>query len=275
MLNKIMKANSSVKMEHKTISKNYKFFNYFINCLVLFVLLFSSTSGLFSQDIITKKDGSEIEAKVTEVGTNEVKYLRFGTTSPIYTLLKSEIFMIKYENGDKDVFNEVSVPAQQQEVIADNTVVSDQNQKKYKYTLGKTINPVGGRKSPFGSGIASFFIPGLGQFINGDVGAGFIFLGSNIVCNLVWMSAFEVDAYGDVYYDEDVFTIGFIGAVITNVLAIIDAAKIANRVNIARGYKLADDTYLKIQPTLIPQHNGLSLSTNNNFAYGLSFRLSF
>ncbi|MDR1562590.1 MAG: porin family protein [Dysgonamonadaceae bacterium] len=58
-----------------------------------------------AQDIITKRNGDEIKAKVTEVGTTEIKYKRSGNeTGPTYTLPKSEIFMVKYENGEKDIF---------------------------------------------------------------------------------------------------------------------------------------------------------------------------
>lgn len=65
--------------------------------------------NLFSQDIITKKNGDEIEAIVSEVGINDIKYKKYGVeNSPTYTILKSEVFMIKYNSGHKDVFNEVN-----------------------------------------------------------------------------------------------------------------------------------------------------------------------
>ena len=61
-------------------------------------------------DIITLNDGSEINAKVSEIGAGEIKYTRLGTTLPTYTLQKSNIFMIKYANGSEDVFNETAEP---------------------------------------------------------------------------------------------------------------------------------------------------------------------
>jgi hypothetical protein len=59
-----------------------------------------------AQDLIIKKDGSEISAKVVEVEDLKVRYRRFdqGTTGPIYSLAKADIFMIRYEDGTKDVF---------------------------------------------------------------------------------------------------------------------------------------------------------------------------
>lgn len=72
-----------------------------LSCL----LLAGSFSVINAQDIITQKNGDEIQVKVMEVGTQDVKYKKYGNDSgPTYTLSKSEIFMIKYENGEKDMF---------------------------------------------------------------------------------------------------------------------------------------------------------------------------
>jgi hypothetical protein len=74
--------------------------------LILAVALTGSAAAALSQDIIVLKNGDEIKAKVQEVGISDVKYKKFeNTAGPAYTLLKTEIFMIKYENGAKDVFD--------------------------------------------------------------------------------------------------------------------------------------------------------------------------
>jgi hypothetical protein len=71
---------------------------------------------VFAQDVITLKNGDEIKAKVQEVGLSDVKYKKYDNlTGPLYTLLKSEIFMIKYENGDKDVFVTQNQPMQEKQ----------------------------------------------------------------------------------------------------------------------------------------------------------------
>lgn len=60
----------------------------------------------FSQDVITKSDGEEVKAKVLEVTQAEIKYKKFDNPNgPTFTILKKEVFMIRYENGSKDVFN--------------------------------------------------------------------------------------------------------------------------------------------------------------------------
>ena len=57
-------------------------------------------------DILTLRDGSEISAKVVEITSNEIKYKKCDyQDGPLYTKLKSDVFMIKYSNGTKDVFS--------------------------------------------------------------------------------------------------------------------------------------------------------------------------
>ncbi len=64
-----------------------------------------------SQDVMTFKNGNEKKVKVIEVGPSEIKYKSFDyIDGPMYSEQKANIFMIKYENGLKDVF--ANVPEQ-------------------------------------------------------------------------------------------------------------------------------------------------------------------
>lgn len=59
-----------------------------------------------SQDIIILKSGEEVRAKVTEVLSGSIKYKKYvNPDGPVYTMVKNEIFMIKYQNGSKDIFS--------------------------------------------------------------------------------------------------------------------------------------------------------------------------
>jgi hypothetical protein len=50
-------------------------------------------------------NGDEIKAKVEEVQNTEIKYRKYDNLPGLsYTMNKSDIFMVKYENGSKDVF---------------------------------------------------------------------------------------------------------------------------------------------------------------------------
>ena len=69
----------------------------------LFAFLFTQT--LLAQDNIILRNGEEIKAKVQEVGLSEIKYKKLDNlTGPVYTVLKSDVFTINYENGTKEVF---------------------------------------------------------------------------------------------------------------------------------------------------------------------------
>ncbi|MBY0424793.1 MAG: hypothetical protein K2Q22_04070, partial [Cytophagales bacterium] len=51
--------------------------------------------------------GDEIKTKVEEITTNEIKYKKFDNLEgPTYSIQKSEVFIIKYANGTKDVINQ-------------------------------------------------------------------------------------------------------------------------------------------------------------------------
>jgi hypothetical protein len=57
-----------------------------------------------SCDVIVYKDGSEIKSKVQEITTNEIKYKRCDAMDgPMYVSKKSEVFMIKYANGTREI----------------------------------------------------------------------------------------------------------------------------------------------------------------------------
>lgn len=64
------------------------------------------TTGLKAQDMIVKKNGDEVKAKVISVEDDKVSYKRWSNVNgPTYTISTNKIFMIKYANGEKDVFN--------------------------------------------------------------------------------------------------------------------------------------------------------------------------
>ena len=77
--------------------------------VLLFFMLLLATSA-FAQDVIVKKDGSTILSKVIEIGTSEVKYKKYSNPDgPTYTIAKSEIQAINYENGEKETFTDAVV----------------------------------------------------------------------------------------------------------------------------------------------------------------------
>ena len=73
--------------------------------LLLSVFVFSSTIT-FSQDTIFTKNDKIISSKVLEVLPQEIKFKKSeNPDGPLYTMKKSEIKKIVYENGSVDIFN--------------------------------------------------------------------------------------------------------------------------------------------------------------------------
>ncbi len=61
----------------------------------------------FGQDTLTTKSDEEIQAIILEVGVYEIKYKKFDNQDgPTFSILKTEVASIRYQNGTKDVFNE-------------------------------------------------------------------------------------------------------------------------------------------------------------------------
>jgi len=85
---------------------------------VLLILVAIIVFGISAnaQDVILKQDGSEIKAKVLEITDQQVKYKDFDFQSgPTRNINISDIFMITYENGQKEVFNkQTSAPTQKE-----------------------------------------------------------------------------------------------------------------------------------------------------------------
>lgn len=68
--------------------------------LYILLIIFCIAGSAFAQDKIYKKDGEIIEVKITEIGTDEIKYKLFTESDgPTYSLDKDRILKVIYENG--------------------------------------------------------------------------------------------------------------------------------------------------------------------------------
>ena len=107
--------------------KRFFFFSIAILCSIL-------ASG---QDIITKLDGSELQSKILEVGIDEIRYKDHSNLDgPVYVIRKAEVFMIKYQNGTKEVINQGAPSANV--VAAPTTAIPNQNIKVSPDIVRKT-----------------------------------------------------------------------------------------------------------------------------------------
>jgi len=80
------------------------------NAFFLTLLLTLINSISFSQDKVLLKNGTIIEAKVLEVGTDEVKYQLYTKdgSGAIYTVPKTKIEVIVFESGYREEFKDIT-----------------------------------------------------------------------------------------------------------------------------------------------------------------------
>lgn len=185
-----------------------------------------------AQDIITFTDGSEVEANVVEITRSDVKYKLYEEPDGVmYTVGKEAIIMIKYKNGRNEVFAQNNSPYAYNPVISHVDGIKPgmkYSELKYLYNHSAYVHMPSDPYSPAWSGVASFFIPGLGQMICGEMGRGFAFLGGEVGLALVgalvpaaligsdqWMAA------------SSILIVASTGLVALDIWSIIDAVQVA------------------------------------------------
>ena len=75
--------------------------------LSLLIVLLCVSFVTIAQDVIVKKDGSTIQSKGMEINETEIKYKKWSNQDgPLYSISRSEIMSISYENGEVEKFSE-------------------------------------------------------------------------------------------------------------------------------------------------------------------------
>ena len=244
--------------------------------LILLSVLLCASLSAWGQDLITKKDGSDIEAKILEVTPTEIKYKKFSNLEgPIFTLPVKDILIVRYENGENEIFTTQPVV-----LNTDKEVVPGMRYQDYKglYDSSRYMKQPNDPYSPFWAGFASFIIPGLGEAITGEWGraAGFFFSNLGIALSQSLIVNDAVIREGGYAYDHlpAGYWILMAGRVGLNIWSICDSVKIA---------KIKDMYYQDMQA----QRAALDIRLDPFFAYtpaggsqlqpvtGFSLRLSF
>ena len=243
-------------------------------------LAFVAMSTIQAQDVITTKDGSDIQAKILEVTQTELKYKKFSNPDgPTFTISKSDVLIVRYENGEKEVFKDVP----QSSTYRPNTtekITEGMSYSEYKdfYDKKRYISQPGDPYSPSWAGVASFLIPGLGQGVAGEWGRAAWILGVNVGLGIVTLMSY--DSYRDyvTYYDQPfpfVYFASLVGRLAFGIWSITDAVKIAKVKNMynqdIRGQRTAELHY-SLSPYVAPAPDfggGLQMAT------GMSLTLSF
>ncbi len=127
-----------------------------------------------SQDLIIKKNGDEIKSKVVEIDELKIKYRKYENLSgPVYSVNSSEVFMIKYENGSKDVLNTIEPVTQKNELTPKLTEIEKKDVDKPNKTQAPKVNLKTLKTKHFG---ISF---GLGSSYNTNIGLNLRYLLGN------------------------------------------------------------------------------------------------
>ena len=82
--------------------------------IVLTICCIAFACAGFAQDVIFTRDAKRIEAKVTEINVDNIRYRLFDNLEgPLYTMPKSDVVSITFQNGLTQTFaTTTSVPAQ-------------------------------------------------------------------------------------------------------------------------------------------------------------------
>ena len=81
--------------------------------IILFMCVISTLS-LKAQDLIILRTAEEIQAKVSAITPEYITYKRWSNPDgPTYTISKSDVFYIKYQNGEKEVMQNTNFSSSQ------------------------------------------------------------------------------------------------------------------------------------------------------------------
>lgn len=226
--------------------------------------------NIYAQDLITTRDGRDINAKITEVSKNEIKYKLFDNLDgPTYIIATNELLMIRYENGTNEIYNQqeekndIIVANQNQEkVVNENTknqtnydvsgeIYPGMRYKDYKklYIPSAYVPQPGDKYKPAVSGLCSFIIPGLGQMICGEVGRGFGYLGG-AVGGLVLTGVGTGLAFVNPILGGTFIFIGATSWLVVDICAIVDGVRVAKIKNMYNQdiNKLSSSINLQLTP---------------------------
>jgi hypothetical protein len=99
---------------------------------LLFILFVCSSNIIKAQDTLSIRTGENILVKVIEVGTTEVKYKKLDNLNgPIFSILKSDLLIVKYENGSKDDFSSIKKIEEKNLYIIDDSIQGKNDAKRF------------------------------------------------------------------------------------------------------------------------------------------------
>ena len=93
--------------------------------ITIVTAIFMLSGSIHAQDYIIKMNRDDIKAKVLEITTTEIKYKRYDNPDgATYVIPKSEVMMIRHNDGTKDIFNSPTTEPVAPTVIPTVTAIS-------------------------------------------------------------------------------------------------------------------------------------------------------
>lgn len=242
---------------------------------LILVSLILGTLMASAQDIITKRNGDEIRAVVTAVGPDTISYRLYDEgTGVVYTVMKGDVVLIKYENGRNEVITASSSSYDPllygtREPVAGIRPGMKYRELKHLYNHKEYVRGLVQHHNPAGVGVASYFIPGLGQMICGEGWRGVAFLGGSI-------ASYSILVAGAYHGNADTFDIfmwtGLAGMFTAQIWSIVDAVRVAKVKNmyerdLMRTYAIDVDLY--------PSVNCVRYGTGYKPTAGMTLALRF
>lgn len=246
--------------------------------LTMTAILLVATGQIMAQDLITLKDGTDIKAKILEVTPTELKYKKYNNQEgPTITILKTQVLIVRYENGENEVFNDTPKSSDNNVVYNNPNIHDYMKYSEYKdfYDKSKYKRQIGDPYNPSGCGWASFFIPGLGQGIADEWGrAAWI-----CIVNVGLSTVSSYYTFVGIYDAEDIpLVVGLtasLGKLVFDIWNITDAVKVAKIKNMHSQELRARQTS-SLNVSMTPY---LGFAPNRDFSKkpmtGLSLNLSF
>jgi len=165
-------------------------------CLFTLIFLFMGICFVSAQDLIVLKDGSMIEAKVTEISQTEIRYKRFDhLDGPTIVISTARVLSIRYQNGTQEIIKSEATPEQKKTQTKSTTTTTAMDTDKFIF--GFNANPGGALNFSGPGGGSSLCLEfGKGSF-NSEVNIIFPWRGG--IGSLTTFNGFWHKSYGGFY----------------------------------------------------------------------------
>ena len=229
--------------------------------LIIIVTLLGVVSAA-AQDIIVTNGGEALKVKVAYVRPDIIVYRLYDEPHGAeYEISKTDITAIHYESGRVEVMG-ADMDGSSYDASPYNTSVAagivpgmKYRELKQIYDYRDYVPSFVEYHSPVWSGVASLFIPGLGQMICGSVGRGLGFLLGTVGGYSLMYSGMITGFAGDGVLGQSLMCAASVAMLSLEICAIVDAVRVAKVMNMyeadLRGrYSFDLDLYPSVEYTL-------------------------